>query len=129
MVTIRPQYYEFLYILQGGTEATQQPNGSWAPGASGWTLKGACREETNGKGSVITTADGKALTFASLIQLPVGTTRVPEGTKVIVTSQEVQTSDLENEAYRRTAKESGLIVAEGVCLKFDFGRLHSRLWI
>lgn len=123
MVTIRPQYYEFLYILQDGTEATQQTNGSWTPGASGWTLKGACREETNGKGY------GKALTFASLIQLPVGTTRVPEGTKVIVTSQEVQTSDLENEAYRRTAKESGLIVAEGVCLKFDFGRLHSRLWI
>lgn len=123
------QYYEFLYFLST-QEATQQANGSWTPGTSGWQLKGACREETNGKGSEITTNDGKAIRFASLIQLPVGTTRIPEGTKVIVTREQLQTpANLASESYRRTARETGLIVAEGVCLKFDFGRLHSRLWI
>lgn len=123
------QYYEYLYAFSDG-EATQQANGSWAPATgSGWELKGACREETNGKGSVITTADGKALSFASLIQMPKGTARIPEGTKVIVTSSAVTVTDLESEQYRRSAKASGLIVAEGTCLKFDFGRLHSRMWI
>ena len=129
MVTAGKQYYEKLYAFSGG-EATQQPNGSWAPAAgSGWQLKGDCREETNGKGSVITTADGKALSFASLIQMPKGTARIPEGTKVIVTSAAVDVTNLLSEEYRRTAKASGLIVAEGTCLKFDFGRLHSRMWI
>lgn len=122
------QYYEYLYSFSDG-EATQQANGSWTPAATGWALNGACREETNGKGSVITTADGKALSFASLIQLPKGATRIPEGTKVIVTTATVAVADLASEAYRRSAKASGLIVAEGTCLKFDAGRLHSRLWI
>ena len=84
MVTTSYQYPQYLYALQHDGESVQLPNGSWETPAAAWELKAACREETNGKGSTIQTADGETRVFASLIQLPKGTAKVPEGTQVIV---------------------------------------------
>lgn len=128
MVTTSYQYPQYLYALNNG-EATQLPNGSWSDNAATWELKAACREETNGKGATIQTADGKSLVFASLIQLPKGTPRINEGTEVIVTREEVAVTQLLNKDYIATAKDSGLIVVIGTCQKYDFGRLHCRMWI
>lgn len=128
MVTTSYQYYQYLYVLEND-EAVQLPNGSWDSAAGGWVLKAACREETNGKGSTIQTADGKTRVFASLIQLPKGTPKVPEGTQVVVTREEVDVTQLSNTEFIASAKETGVVVVTGTCEKFDPGRLHCRLWI
>lgn len=128
MVTTSYQYPQYLYALNTG-EATQLPNGSWSDNAATWELKAACREETNGKGATIQTADGKSLVFASLIQIPKGTPRINEGMEVIVTREEVAVTQLLNKDYIATAKDSGQIVVIGTCQKYDLGRLHCRMWI
>lgn len=128
MVTTTYQYPQYLYAYKTA-ESIQGPNGSWIEAPAIWELKAACREETNGKGSEIQTADGTALIFASLIQIPKGTKRINEGTDVIVTREEVPVLELLNSDFIVTAKASGLIVARGICQKYDFGRLHCRLWI
>lgn len=129
MVTTSYQYPQYLYALQHNGESVQLPNGSWETPAAIWELKATCREETNGKGSTIQTADGKTRVFASLIQLPKGTAKIPEGTQVIVTREEVEVSQLANADFVEAAKATGLVVVTGICEKFDIGRLHCRLWI
>ncbi len=129
MVTTSYQYPQYLYALQHDGESVQLPNGSWETPAAAWELKAVCREETNGKGSTIQTADGKTRVFASLIQLPKGTAKIPEGTQVIVTREEVEVSQLANTDFVEAAKATGLVVVTGTCEKFDLGRLHCRLWI
>lgn len=129
MVTTSYQYPQYLYALQHDGESVQLPNGSWETPAAAWELKAVCREETNGKGSTIQTADGETRVFASLIQLPKGTAKIPEGTQVIVTREEVEVSQLANTDFVETAKATGLVVVTGTCEKFDLGRLHCRLWI
>lgn len=129
MVTTSYQYPQYLYALQHDDESVQSPNGSWETPAAAWELKAACREETNGKGSTIQIADGETRVFASLIQLPKGTAKVPEGTQVIVTREKVDVSQLLNPEFVEAAKVTGLVVVTGTCEKFDLGRLHCRLWI
>lgn len=129
MVTTSYQYPQYLYALQHNGESVQLPNGSWETPAAAWELKAVCREETNGKGSTIQTADGETRVFASLIQLPKGTAKIPEGTQVIVTREEVEVSQLANTDFVEAAKATGLVVVTGTCEKFDPGRLHCRLWI
>ena len=90
MVTTSYQYPQYLYVFQHDGESVQLPNGSWETPAAAWELKAACREETNGKGSTIQTADGETRIFASLIQLPKGTAKIPEGTQVIVTREDIE---------------------------------------
>lgn len=128
MVNTSFQYYQYLYVLDNG-EAVKLPNGSWDNGTNGWELKAACREETNGKGATIQTADRKDFVFASLIQFPKGTQRINEGTEIIVTQEEVDTKQLLEPGFIDSAKITGLVVVTGVCQKFDLGRLHCRMWI
>jgi hypothetical protein len=127
MVDFRP-YYQYLYVSLHG-EATRLPNGSWETDGGAWELRGPCREETNGKGTTIHTADGRTLAFSSLVQLPAGTPRTDEGTEVLVSRETLDPSKLYDPDFLSAAKSSGLIVAHGVCLKYDFGRLHCRMWI
>jgi hypothetical protein len=89
-----------------------------------------CREEPNGKGHTIATSGGETIAFASLIQIPAGTARINEGTEIIVTSEKISLSgNLLSNDFVKQAKITGLIVAQGKCMKYDFGRLHCRLWI
>ncbi len=128
MVTTTRQYYQYLYALSNG-EATLTANGSWESNGRTWELKAACREETNGKGTAIQTTDGRTLVFSSLIQLPKGTPRIDEGTEVIVTTEEVDVTQLADKDFIAASKASGLVVATGTCEKYDAGRLHCRMWI
>lgn len=128
MVKTSFQYYQFLYALKN-SEAVQDATGSWDTTGGSWELKAACREETNGKGSAIQTADGRALVFSSLIQLPAGTARIDEGTEVMVTREEVDPKELFDQDFIARAKASGLVITTGTCAKFDAGRLHCRMWI
>lgn len=106
-------YSQYPHTLM--TEVAQPPtvdsNGDRVPGASAWVVAGRCREETNGKGAVITTADRKEYRFSSLVHMPSGTTPVPEGAMVRVTD------------------DDGRVRIEAACAKFDPGRLHCRMWL
>jgi len=123
------QYPQYLYVLCTG-EAMQNPaTGSFESGNNVWELKGICREETNGKGHVIHTTGGDSIVFSSLIQIPAGTERINEGTEIIVVREEIEPAQLLDSDFTEQAKITGLIIAKGKCLKYDFGRLHCRLWI
>lgn len=128
MVTTSYQYPQYLYALVV-EDAKQTSNGSWEGAEPTYKLVAACREETNGKGSTINTADGKALIFSSLVQLPKGSPRIDEGVEVVIARTQQNAEDLAKPDYIADAKRSGDIVATGVNQKFDLGRLHSRMWI
>jgi hypothetical protein len=123
------QYPQYLYALRTG-EAIQNPDtGSLENGIAIWELKGICREETNGKGHTVVTSGGETLVFSSLVQISRGTARINEGTEIIVAREEVLPETLLSDDFTEHAKITGLIVAKGKCLKYDFGRLHCRLWL
>lgn len=125
---INHQYPHFLYVRQSDAEATQDANGSWQITGAAWKLWASCREETNGKGTQIQAANGRFITFASLIQLPAGTERVGLGQEVAVADRELTPSEQTDEALR-SAEAEGVVRIIGECLKFDKGRLHCRLWV
>ena len=125
MVTdvVSRQYPHYLYRCEVG-EATQDGNGSWQTASESWVFHSVCREETNGKGTQIQATNGQFITFASLVQLPKGTQRVPEGTLIAVAEMPLEPSQLLEEA-----NAAGVIRVSGDCLKFDNGRLHCRIWV
>jgi hypothetical protein len=110
------QYPQYLYCKSTG-EAAQGPNGSWAGASPEWILVGICREETNGKGTSIQTADGRFLVFSSLVYLPRGSAKVQEGSEILIMKEK---AEVVNE---------GEAILKGTCLKFDDGRLHCRMWV
>lgn len=125
---INSQYPHFLYTRNSDGEAKQDANGSWTTTGAAWKLHASCREETNGKGTQIQAANGRFITFASLIQLPAGTERVDLGQEVAVADRMLTPSELTDEALR-SAEAEGVVRIIGECLKFDKGRLHCRLWV
>lgn len=109
------QYGHFLYkLLQGGDSVQDEDSGEWVPAPSTWVFHSTCREETNGRGTMIQGADGKALVFSSIVLLPKGALKVKEGTMVRVT----ETKDPE-----------GPQRAEGSVLNCDISSMHGRLWV
>lgn len=123
------QYPHYLYKRTSDGEATQDANGSWQTSGAGWTLHSVCREETNGKGTQIQVAHSRFVTFASLIQIPKGVQRIPEGVEIAVADKPLEPSLLLNQKTMEEAKISGIIRISGECLKYDSGRLHCRLWV
>lgn len=130
MVTdvVNRQYPHYLYKYTN-EEAVQAANGSWQASEAKWVLHSVCREETNGKGTQIQTANGRFVTFASLIQIPKGVERIPEGVEIVVADKPLEPSQLLNQHITEEAKILGVIRISGECLKFDKGRLHCRLWV
>ncbi len=125
---INNQYPHFLYTRNSEGEAVQCATGSWQTTGAAWKLHASCREETNGKGTQIQAANGRFITFASLIQLPAGTERVGLGQEVAVADRELTPLEQTDEALR-SAEAEGIVRIIGECLKFDKGRLHCRLWV
>lgn len=125
MVTMQ-LYYQHLYKFVA-SESVQDETGAWEKTQGSWVYVGKCREETNGKGSSVATADGKVLVFSSLVQMPVGTARINEGTRILIV-RNLPTSDI-TETFISNGKTSGEVVIDGCCMKFDMGRLHCRMWI
>lgn len=130
---INNQYPHRLYYRASEGEATQDEHGAWLQSTASWKLYGACREETNGKGATIATAGGKFTTFSALIQIPQGSgARIPEGTEIIATDKELDAATIASLDDRQLVQElvnEGTVRIAGTCLKFDLGRLHSRLWV
>lgn len=112
------QYNHFLFKQSLGGDSVQDADGNWVTNTPRWVFHSVCREETNGKGSAINTADGKTIVFSSLIQLPKNVERIAENTPILVSELISETNDPE-----------GVIRIQGPTLKFDNGQLHCRLWV
>lgn len=108
------QYPHFLFVKLSGGESVQDSSGNWVSQPATWGLHSACREETNGKGATINGSDGKAIVFSSLLFLPRGTARIPEGTEVLVVE---------------TNNETDTPRVQGTVKKFDNGQLNTSIWI
>lgn len=130
---INSQYPHRLYYRASEGEATQDSHGGWRESTATWRPYGACREETNGKGTTIATAGGTYTTFSATVMIPQGAPgRIPEGTEVIITDRELDDDTVANFDDRSMVQDlisQGVVRASGSCLKFDLGRLHSRLWL
>jgi len=107
------QYPHNLY-LKTVTGSSQDESGNFLPGNESWVFHSECREQTNGKGSLINAADGEAIVFASTVHLPMSAPRIAEGSEVKVLNGDPE------DPYLRI---------QGTVLKFDPGRLHNRLWL
>ena len=62
------QYPHYLFV-RIVSESVQDSDGNWTTPSDSWLLHSICREETNGKGSMINGADGKAIVFSSTISI------------------------------------------------------------
>ncbi|MFS0489892.1 hypothetical protein [Leadbetterella byssophila] len=107
---------------------TQDSNGDWVTTQPSWVYKGACREETNGKGHQIE-ADGAAYVFSATIQMPKGANRIPEGTTVLVLEAKVSNTATLTESYVNEALISGAARIKQTVKKCDVGQLHTRIWV
>lgn len=107
------QYPHFLFV-HVVSEATQDGDGNWTTATDSWVLHSICREETNGKGSVINGTDGKAIVFSSTVFMPYSWSKISENTEVLVSE---------------TNNPEGTVRIKGQVLKFDTGQLHRRLWL
>ncbi len=106
------QYPHYLFALTTG-ESIQDENGYWTEENKTIVFLSKCREETDGRGQEIQSADGTYHKFSSIIQIPKGDLMIKEGTEVYVANKEDGTD----------------IRIKGIALKFDKGQLHSRLWL
>lgn len=124
------QYPHHLYVHNATDNSTQDDDGNIIDpqqGAAAWSELGPCREETNGRGSQVTTNDGRTIVYSSLIQIPRGNIRVTEGTEVMITERTLTSEELDGDI--EALRASGVIRIKGRCLNFDTGSLHNRLWI
>ncbi len=126
---INEPYPHFLYMRTSG-EASRDSHGGWTETPAAWAFFGKCRAETNGKGATVATAGGKFTTFADMIYIPQeNRDRIPEGTEIIVGAHELDTASLDDQETVKALALTGDVRTAGTCLKFDLGRLHSRLWL
>jgi hypothetical protein len=104
-------YYLFKHVV---TTSTQDGDGNWSTATDSWVLHSVCREETNGKGSLIRGVDGQAIVFGSTIYMPKSAAKLAEGTEILVS----ESND-----------SNGVCRIKGEVLKFDVGQLSCRLWV
>ena len=107
------QYPHYLFVHVVG-DSVQDGDGNWTTPSDTWSLHSVCREETNGKGSQINGADGKAIVFSSTIYLPKIAQKIAEGAEILVS---------ESNSAQGTCRIKKQV------LKFDVGQLSCRLWV
>lgn len=107
------QYPHYLYVHVVGT-SVQDASGNWTTPSESWKLHSMCREETNGKGSVINDADGRSVVYSSVIYLPKSAAEIVAGTEIVVS----QFNDYDD----------GVRI-KAMVIKFENGQLNKRIWV
>lgn len=88
-----------------------EADGTYTPGTEGWVNLSKCRDEGNGGGSKIVTADSEVYVYGAVVYLPKRCPKVAVGEKIRVTD------------------EDGNIRIEGDTKLFKKEQLHARLWL
>lgn len=125
---ISPQYNHFLYVLDSD-EGVYDEEGLLMGSASSWTFWAMCREETNGSGSYIYAAGKGNYQYSALIQMPVGTQYITDGTEVIVSNRELEAEEIDSRDKIADLIRKGVLRIAAASSKFDVGRLHCRMWL
>ena len=85
------QYPHTIYTFST-QPATQNELGDWVPGSSMLVDCGKCREETAGRGAVMSSVDYKDFVPAALIQAPLTCPHIAEGETVVVSNTPLDAS-------------------------------------
>lgn len=121
------QYKHHVYVEKPG-EATRDQYNDFVVTDPSWDYLSRGREETNGKGETVQTADVRDYKFSSLVQLPRSCRKVPEGTRVMVTGRRLMVDELSEDSIK-ALERTGVVRIIGTVAKFDPGTLHNRMWI
>lgn len=106
------RYEEKLQIAKIEDSARDPETGDYVPaGDPAFVTISDCREEPNDHGNTITGADGEAVKYGSLIQLPEECPEIERGTAVQIINEE------------------GTVILSGIALRFKRYRRNSRLWV
>lgn len=105
------QYPYSLYELKVIDSVYDENTGGYTEAKEEWVFVSKCRDEANGGGGKIVTADGETYVFGATVYMPKSTTNV-----------------LLN-AMIKVEDESGSIRLQGQNKLFKPEQLHSRLWV
>ena len=108
------QYPHFLYVKTVTDSERDSMTGNWSDSTESWVLHSICREEPNGKGTVIKSIDGNSIQIASTVYMPKGVEPVAANSEVMVTE---------------TESDDGVQRVSGKVLRFNAGQLNCRLWV
>lgn len=103
------QYPYELYVFTAGESVFDEATGEWVANPETWNFKSKCRDEA-GTGRKITTPDGEAYTYGTLVQLPKGTDGIKSGDRIRVMN-------------------GSQVRFEGSVVRFSKDQLHSRIWV
>ena len=105
-------YPHYLYIIQNNSSKNPITK-EWIESDSFEYFISKCKEQVNGAGKVINGADGKTISFNSVIHLPLSTPDLNIGDEVIVFTDS-------RKHYPRI---------KGKVLRFSRDTMHCRLWV
>lgn len=119
------QYPRYVYALYGG-EAELGDDGVYRQTEAEWRFVSMGRDETNGKGSEVPTADGETIKFAATVYLPLSCTHISEGTPVVISTRQLTNTELSRAKELMT---DGTVTIVSQCYRFSRGQLNVRMWI
>lgn len=119
------QYPRYVYALSGG-EAELGDDGIFRAVEPVLALVCKGRDETNGKGTTITTADGRAIQFAATVYMPKDTKHIAEGAEIVIATKELTAQELETP---HDLLQTGAVTIISKCYRFSRGQLNCRMWI
>jgi hypothetical protein len=119
------QYPRYVYALFGG-EAELGDDGVYRQTVAEWRLVSMGRDETNGKGSEVSTADGETIKFAATVYLPLSCKHISEGTPVVISTRQLTDIEL---SQAKELMSDGTVTIVSQCYRFSRGQLNVRMWI
>lgn len=119
----------YLYKQESPEEAVQDLEGDFASAPSEWILHSKCEDEVNGSGRSIALADGSNYVFAGVIYLDSTANIIPEGTRVLVSTEKLSSSQLNDESQIKALRQQGKIRLAGIIKGFEKSKLNVRLWV
>lgn len=104
------QYPHIISIASKATDATQDSNGNWIPGAAGSTTTLSCRAESASGNGYITGVDGAQINYSWIVYFPQTIPAIKTGASVTVMN----------------GSES---VCSDTVKRFSRGQLNCRVWL
>ncbi|TDX83987.1 hypothetical protein [Epilithonimonas xixisoli] len=119
----------YLYKQESTEEAVQSLEGDFSSAPPEWILHSKCEDEVNGSGRSIALADGSNYVFTGVIYLDSTAGIIPEGQRVLVSTEKLCSSQINDESQLKTLRQEGKIRLSGIVKGFEKSKLNIRLWV
>lgn len=124
------QYPYYLYTQQPQAEAPRNDEGDFVDNAPpAWMLVGECRDEVNTKGETVSQANGENIQTSATIYAPKNTQILPNGSKVVVSKEKVDATQLGDANWIKEGQSTGLIRMSDTVKGHNQTRLNMRIWV